>query len=113
MKGRVVGVITAICWLVYGIVTKQYAFVFTEVIFIFIYVHAAIVFTRKRNQYRRRQELTVNELDDLRYTVSEMLNIENKIAELKTDKNKENLKQIKVLQKTMFSILKETSDKIN
>lgn len=54
--GRYLGVVVAIGWFAFGAMTSQWYFLFTNVIYAYIYIAAIIKFNKKRDEYRHITE---------------------------------------------------------
>lgn len=83
LPGRILGTIASIFWLVYGVISEQYAFLFTQIIFLWIYIGAIIKFTKKRNEYKALKALNEEQKKELVIKMDDITDIANKVKKLK------------------------------
>lgn len=107
LLGRTLGTIASIFWLFYGIVSEQYAFLFTQIIFLWIYIGAIIKFTKKRNEYRALKALNDEQRSELSVKMDSITEIANKINKLKSleDPDKFDQEQIERLETKMYNMI--------
>jgi hypothetical protein len=101
--GRIIGSFAACNWVVFGYLTDQYAFIVSNIIFVSIYVSAAIRFASKRESYKRTAE--ENEAEMVRLTND--LNKKTRRAERKLHQKEE---RIVALSKSIIRNMEEVKN---
>lgn len=69
--GRATGTLAAICWISYGLLINEPAFIIANCIFFWIYVSALIKFNRKKKEYKDAAEDKEKNLEALLARLSE------------------------------------------
>lgn len=107
LPGRIIGTIASIFWLIYGIISSQYAFLFTQIIFLWIYISAIIKFTKKRNEYKALKVLNDDQKTDLGVRMEAITEIANKIKTLKSSETIDRFDQehIDRLETKMYNLI--------
>jgi hypothetical protein len=103
--GRLLGIIASISWFAYGIIAEQYAFVFTQIIFLWIYIGAIIKFTKKRNEYRKMKSLNDNQRIELGERMDAITELASKVKTMKETENLDKFdeEQIDLLETRMYN----------
>lgn len=104
-RGRYLGVGVACGWFAFGCLTNQWFFLFTNVIYAWIYINAIIKFNKKQNEYKNVTEEQAARLQELEQTLYKR---QSQMSEAFQRKHRRMMKMAKAANLNAERIARET-----
>lgn len=93
--GRYLGILVAICWFTFGFITHQWFFMFTNMVYAYIYITAIVRFNKKSQEFKHITDEQAQRILELEATLHQEY----------TDRNYRLVKNIRRMQRMTSSEL--------